>query len=185
MVCLESSCSQPSPSSCGFVSSELTQSNLHFERSFRFFFGRKKGESMEAMLSVRMSFLKVWSLAASLTVPHEWQSRYRNGQEARRSSEKIWHCFRTQVHDHFPSNPFFLKVTKVWVHNGLEIQHKMERKKKEKWKTTSPSAWEPLGRRWVSSSGLVFSDQGFNRDGACRDQEKWMDWVKIWRVDLF
>lgn len=27
---------------------------------------------------------------------------------------------------------FFLKVTKVWVHNGLEIQHKMERKKKEK-----------------------------------------------------
>lgn len=31
----------------------------------------------------------------------------------------------------------------------------------------------------MSSSGLVFSDQGFNRDGAYRDQEKWMDWVKI------
>lgn len=79
----------------------------------------------------------------------------------------------------------FFWVTKVWVHNGLEIQRKMEQKKKKKWKTTSPSAWEPLGRRWVSSSGLVFSDQGFNQDGACRDQEKWMDWVKIWRVDLF
>lgn len=86
---------------------------------------------MEAM-SVRMSFLEVWSLAASLTVPYERQSRYRNGQEACRNSEKIRRCFKTQVHDHFPSNPFLLSITKVWVHNGLEIQHKMEEKKKKK-----------------------------------------------------
>lgn len=44
---------------------------------------------MEAMLSVRISFLKVWSLAASLTVPYERQSRYRNGQKVRRNSENL------------------------------------------------------------------------------------------------
>lgn len=100
---------------------------------------------MEAMLSVRMSFLKVWSLAASLTVPHERQSRYRNGQEARRSSEKIWHCFRTQVHDHFLSNPFFFELQKCgfimdWKFNAK--WNKRKRKNEKKLLLQPENPWE-------------------------------------------
>ena len=97
---------------------------------------------MEAM-SVRMSFLEVWPLAASLTVPYERQSRYRNGPEACRNSEKIRCCFKTQVHDRFPSNPFVLSITKVGFIMDWKFNTKCNKRKNEKQLPLQPeNPWE-------------------------------------------